>query len=145
MNMWPLPNRGRLGSDPYTSIFAASYSDTTNFNAGSVRIDQAIGNGMTMFGRFNNAPSDTTYRRGDLKGALNDVKTNTQNITTATVGLNWTMSPAATNEIRFNYSRDRGAGFSKVDGFGGATIPYCENIRTRWKQTGLHAATLVPC
>src|SRR5262249_2888535 len=64
LNMWPLPNRGNPGSDQYTSIFAASYSDPSVSHAGSVRIDQEIRTTLKLFGRFSYSPSTSTYRRG---------------------------------------------------------------------------------
>jgi hypothetical protein len=123
MDMWPQPNGGLVNGDPYTSYFNATYSNTTTLNAGSIRLDQAIGKGLTLFGRYNYAPSSTTLRRGENLGALNNIETDTQNITTITLGLTWMMSQTATNEFRINYSRDYANGFTSIDNFGNATVP----------------------
>ncbi len=74
-----------------------------------------------MFGRYNYAPSDSGQRGGSL--SLNNViltKTKTQ---TLTLGSTWALTNTISNDLRFNYSRNRGGISFLLDDFGGAVPP----------------------
>jgi hypothetical protein len=120
LDAYPIPN-GRVFTDG-TAEFNASYSNPSNLNATSVRIDHILSEKLALFGRYNYSPSDTT-QRGTSNRSLNtltDVRSNTQ---TLTIGLTQTITPAISNEIRTNYTKSEGVNFLRIDDFGGAAPP----------------------
>src|SRR5262249_27384164 len=119
---FPLPN------GPDTSLgfaqFSASYSDPSTLNATSVRVDNALGEGLSWFARYNYAPSDASSRLGSFANATaNTVGTLQNNLQTLTVGSTWIASPTVSNELRVNWSRNVGTNFHTLDSFGGAVVP----------------------
>ena len=115
LNSFPLPNRPdtKYGFAP----FVATYSDSATLDATSLRVDQAIGTRLTLFGRYNYAPSNTTAHLY----ALNNPTDTIAKTTTLTLGATWLVSPRLTNELRLNSSQTTGQSFSTLDTFGGAT------------------------
>jgi outer membrane receptor protein involved in Fe transport len=116
LNAFPLPN-GPILANGFAE-FAASYSDSSTLNATSIRLDYTFSNRLTLFGRYNNAPS---------QGAQRDAPVNLSRITftelkpqTVTVGATMILAPNITNEIRANYSDNKGRFGSEQDAFGGA-------------------------
>jgi hypothetical protein len=117
LNAFPLPNRpnSRLGFAP----FVASFSDVSSLDAGSIRLDHRIGNRLTVFGRYNHAPSSYTARLQMLSNPT-DTNVGTQTLTT---GATVVLSPRLVDEVRFNWSRTTGDSFARLDNFGGA-VPF---------------------
>ena len=60
LNAFPKPNGPDLGNG--TAGFSAGYSDPSSLNAGSIRIDYLATNKITIFGRYNDAPSNIAQR-----------------------------------------------------------------------------------
>ena len=60
LNSFPLPNRPatNYGFAPFVS----SFSNSDTLDATSLRVDHSIGTRVTLFGRYNYAPSNTTAR-----------------------------------------------------------------------------------
>ena len=114
LDAFPLPNRpdGRLGFAP----FVASYTDSSSLNASSLRLDHLFGTRVSLFARYNHAPSNTVARLL----SLNNPTTTVANTDTLTTGVTWMLSPKWTNELRFNHSYTTGESFSRLDNFGGA-------------------------
>ncbi len=114
LDAFPIPNRpdGRLGFGQ----FVASYTDSSELNASSLRIDHLVGTRVSLFGRYNHAPSNTIARLL----SLNNPTTTVANTDTLTLGATWTIGPRLTNELRFNHSYTTGESFSRLDDFGGA-------------------------
>ncbi len=115
LNSFPLPNRPatRYGFAP----FIASYTDIATLNATSLRMDHTIGNRVTLFGRFNYAPSNTTARLYSINNPTDTLA----NTTTLTLGATFLISPRLSNEFRINSSHTTGESYSRLDNFGGAT------------------------
>ena len=99
--------------------FNASYSNPANLDAYSLRVDQRLGDNVTLFGRYDYSPSDASER--GLSGSLNNVTLLKTNVQTGTVGLTWTLSSRVVNEFRFNYSSTDAGSSAYLDDFGGAT------------------------
>jgi hypothetical protein len=114
LDSFPLPNRpdGRFGFAP----FVASYTDSSTLDATSLRLDHLFGTRVTVFGRYNYAPSNSTARLFALNNPT-DTIANTQTLTT---GATFLISPRFSNELRFNYSFTTGESYSRLDDFGGA-------------------------
>ncbi|HEU0120852.1 MAG TPA: TonB-dependent receptor [Bryobacteraceae bacterium] len=124
LSAYPIPNGADLGNG--TAAFAATFSNPSTLNATSFRIDHYLDPKISLFGRFNEAPSSNGYRGGQpgYGPAPLSVMTNAfTNNRTMTVGSTQVLSPAATNEVRFNYSRSHAGQSATVDSFGGAVAP----------------------
>src|SRR5208337_618921 len=62
LNAFPKSNGADLGNG--TAGFSASYSDPSTLNASSIRIDYLPSDKVTIFGRYNYAPSSLDQRGG---------------------------------------------------------------------------------
>ena len=117
LNAFPLPNPGAPDNNG-VSAFSGSYSNPSTLNATSLRIDHRVKDKLLLFGRYNYSPSGLTQR--SFGAEIDTSRFTTQ---TATVGATWTITPASTNDLRFNYSRSDATGYSSIDTFGGAVPP----------------------
>jgi hypothetical protein len=120
LNAFPIPN---VSDGPLTGIFAGSYSNPSTLNATSVRIDSALTSKITLFGRYNHAPSN-----GDTRGsfdfyALSTTQHLISNVDTFTAGATITFKPNLLNDFRLNVSRALGGSSFGADNFGGAVVP----------------------
>ncbi len=121
---YPIPNGPEMGNG--TAQFAATFSNPSTLNATSFRIDHHFNSKVTLFGRFNEAPSSTSYRGGQPgygPAPLSNVTKAFTNNRTLTLGSTQILSSTSTNEIRFNYSRSHAGQSASIDNFGGAAIP----------------------
>jgi hypothetical protein len=118
LNAFPLPNGKDLGNG--LAEFSASYSNPSALDAASIRIDQIVSDKLTIFGRYNKAPSKSVSRSTSSLSQLNTISLRTQ---TLTVGATFTLTPGLTNELLANYSNNAGNNLSSLDGFGGA-VPF---------------------
>jgi hypothetical protein len=119
---FPVANGPNLGND--LAQFAASYSNSSSLDAVGVRIDHTIRSGITIFGRYNDVPSDSTVRGGEIAfNALSSLVSSRIDTRALTLGLTQTLGTSATHEVRFNRSETVGRNFSDLDRFGGAVPP----------------------
>jgi Carboxypeptidase regulatory-like domain/TonB dependent receptor len=121
LNAYPLPN----GADsPATGVAQsnASYSNPATLDAYSLRVDHKLTSAVSLFGRFNDSPSQLIERAGSSL-PLNDVEPITIHTLTATAGVTWALSAFAANDFRFNYSKTEASSYTYLDNFGGATVP----------------------
>ncbi len=123
LNAFPVPaaNAPVFGIvDPDLREFDASYSNRATLDATSLRIDHRLNSKLSIFGRYNYAPSESVERSS---AALNTIVHESINTQTLTVGATWSLGPNAKNDFRFNYSRNSAGGRDTLDSFGGATVP----------------------
>ena len=118
INAFPIPNGNDLGGGFAES--SASYSNPSTLNAISIRVDHTVASKISLFGRFNYAPSESTQRS---TSTLNQLERNQLNVTTLTLGSTQTISARTSHDFRFNYSRSTGAGFWWLDNFAGGIPP----------------------
>lgn len=118
LDTYPLPNGRDLGGN--LAEFNASYSNPAVFDAASVRIDHNINSRLSLFGRYNDAPSETEQRKPALPNNLSRTRLDTR---TLTVGVIASFTPRISNDLRFNYSRALGVNTQWLDNFGGASPP----------------------
>jgi hypothetical protein len=116
-NSFPVPNGNELGNGLAELI--ASYSNPSNADATSIRIDYVIGDRLTFFGRYNRAPSRSD-ERGQFGNNTAVITSLSNNIDTLTAGATLIFTPLISNDVRFNYSRNNGRNASQGDDFGGA-------------------------
>src|SRR5262249_27192925 len=112
LDAFPIPN-GTVNPTNRFAQFAAAYSNPTTLNATSIRVDHTVSSKLTVFGRYNYAPSETTRRgRGFSLNTLTNTLSKTQ---TLTGGATLAINPATSNDFRANYSRDRGVSSMVID------------------------------
>ena len=123
LNAFPKPNGKDLGNG--TAQFLADYSDPSELNAGSIRIDYLASKKLTIFGRYNDAPTNLDARGapGTLNYNYNTVQHFNYGFWSVTAGANWAANTRLVNELRFNYSYSRASGVFTLDDFGGAVPP----------------------
>ncbi len=120
LKAFPLPNGRDLGNG--LAEFSAAYSDPSSLDATSIRLDHTINSKVTLFGRYNEAPSETNTRNSSNL-SLSIVRFAKLDTQTVTLGATSALTARMSNEFRINYS-DNGAIVSVTqDDFGGATPP----------------------
>jgi carboxypeptidase family protein/TonB-dependent receptor-like protein len=115
LNAYPLPN-GPVSADGYTAQFTGVYSNSATLDAGSVRIDHRFGDRLSLFGRFNDAPSATISR----VDGLSTLQTTIANTKTLTIGANMMLTKTVANSLRGNYSTQTSSATFAFDSFAGA-------------------------
>ena len=113
LNAYPLPNVS-------PTQFAASFSNQASLDAVSLRLDHKVNDQLSVFGRYDYAPSDSLTRGPTPPNVTNRAFVDTQ---TLTLGTNWNVTQVANNDFRFNYSRVAASSSQELDGFGGAIVP----------------------
>lgn len=121
LEMFPLPNRPSASGNPSLGSFIASFSNPSSFDATSIRVDHKAGNRLTLFGRYNHAPSEVSERA--FFSTPNTLSLRPSNIKTLTFGATMIISSRVSNDLRMNFSVARAGERNIVDGFGGAVVP----------------------
>jgi hypothetical protein len=119
IDAYPQPDDRAAVSGVYTAPFTGSFSNPATLNAGSIRVDHTFNSKLTIFGRYNEAPSDTAQRTQ----SLNEVDTSEVDTRTITLGTTIAVSPELSDTARANYSRQISSFISSLDSFGGAIPP----------------------
>lgn len=120
LDAYPLPN-GKA-TRPGFAEFVANWSNLSTLNAYSLRVDHSLNSKLTLFGRYNDAPS-TNEERGPFTSALHRRLVSDFRSQSVTVGGTVVITPRVINETRFNWSRSKAASSELLDAFGGATPP----------------------
>ena len=124
LNAFPKPTPGGQNFGDGTAAFTAGYSDPSTLNSSSIRVDYLPFPRLTIFGRYNDAPSGIAQRAGGhFQTEYSNIFHTKNRFQSLTLGSNQAISPRSTNELRFNYSRSRGEGFLTLDNFGSAVPP----------------------
>jgi hypothetical protein len=118
LEAFPKPNSDE-STTTCTGLLTASYSNSARLDATSLRIDHTLNSRLSLFGRYNYAPSSMAARQY----ALSMLATTPVRTQTATAGLNWQLSRQAANMLRANYSEQSSDDINSLDSFDGATPP----------------------
>jgi hypothetical protein len=119
INAYPLPTgpeSGSTGRSPFTGV----YSDQATLNATGLRIDHNFSSRFSVFGRFNNAPSQSVNRINSISQPPNNLLALDLQATTFTIGSTQSIDSQSFNEVRVNYSRSSGERNRYLDSYGGA-------------------------
>ncbi len=116
LQAFPKPDSSTIVPGVYTSPFTAVYSDRATLDAGSIRIDHTLNSRFSLFGRYNQAPSELAQRAV----ARNTIQTSDVNTRTLTVGANMGLTAGIWNAVRGNYSTQSANSIYSLDSFGGA-------------------------
>lgn len=118
LNAFPLPN-GPTQADGF-GLLSVTYSNPSNVDASSLRLDHTVNPHLTLFGRYNYSPSVSETR--GTSNVSPSVVTKSHVLTqTLSVGATLTLNNAATNDLRLNYSRNTAGTAMSLDTFGGAS------------------------
>ena len=114
---FPQPTGRDLGNG--LAEFSASYSDPSSSSATSIRVDQTLPHNLTIFGRYQHAPSSISARTG----SLSSITSSDAHDDTVTVAANWIPSPSVAIDLRANWTKITGTQTAALDSFGGAIPP----------------------
>lgn len=119
IDAYPQPDNRAATPGVYTGRFTGSFSNPATLDAGSVRIDHEFNGRFSLFGRYNEAPSQTAQRTQ----ALSEVDTIDVGTRTVTLGSTMTLSSRISNSLRGNYSVQNSSLAASLDSFGGGNPP----------------------
>ena len=119
LDAYPQPQDRTVTPGVYTLPFTGNYSNPSTLNAGSIRIDHTINARLSVFGRYNEAPSETARRNNNLS----EIDATEVGTRTVTLGATMVLSPLMANSFRANYSTQSANGVTSLDSFGGAVPP----------------------
>ena len=119
LDAYPQPQDRSVTRGAYTQPFTGNFSNPSTLNAGSIRIDHTVGARLSLFARYNEAPSETAKRNNNLS----EVDSTQVDTKTLTLGATMVLSPLAANSFRANYSMQSAKGLTSLDSFGGAVPP----------------------
>ena len=122
LNAFPQPDDRTIVPGVYTSLFTGSYPNRATLDAGSIRVDHYLNNRVSIFARYNYAPSDTIGRNANLY-TLSTATSRTVDTQTLTFGISLLANMNTTNVFRGNYSTQNANLSSSLDRFGGAIPP----------------------
>ncbi len=142
LNAFPIPNGPETGDG--LAEFSAGYSDPSNLNAASGRIDLVPSQRLMLFARYSDASSAATQRDStivpgfsgepvvnpSLAQSLNNLTRLKMNTQTLTIGVTFSLGTNVINELRTNWSRVQGATDFLLDDFGGAipALPLSDSL-----------------
>jgi hypothetical protein len=118
LNAYPQPNGQPTSPTAYIAPLTASYSNRARLDAGSIRVDHTFNSHVSIFGRYNKAPSSLTTLNTTIPSNPESVPVNTE---TFTAGASISLSPQISNVVRGNYSTQSSGTSYSLDSFGGAT------------------------
>src|SRR5437870_888721 len=101
LNAFPVPNGGETANG--FARFSTSYIDAATLHATSLRVDQKLGENLSLFGRYSFEVSETETR-GGANTSLNTTLQMAFSTQTLTLGATHVITPKISNEFRFNYS-----------------------------------------
>lgn len=126
LNAFPLPTGADVPGSPGAASYIATFSNPQSVDAGSVRIDHTVNPRLTVFGRYNYAPSEDRQRaRFCAASCVAWLQYRTQ---TATFGAAMPISASLSNDLRFNWSEARVKQSYYIDTFGGAIPPSASSL-----------------
>ncbi len=123
LNAFPLPNRTPTAAQQASGVvpYFTNFSNPSRLDAISLRLDHTISDRVSVFGRYNYAPSEDKQRaRFCAASCVADLTFKTQ---TLTVGSTQIFSPKITNDLRVNFSKSKVNQTYFLDTFGGAIVP----------------------
>lgn len=105
IDIYPVPNREDVGGG--LGRYAASYSNPSELEAYSGRVDHALSGSTMLFGRYSFSNSAAEVRGNDVPvpGPISLANFLDVDTMSATIGVLGMLSESLTNDLRLNYSR----------------------------------------
>jgi hypothetical protein len=104
-------------TNPCVANLTVAYSNPSTLDATSIRIDHNLTKNLTLFARYNHAPSDGTTRFWEELGSDH------ADTDTFTVGVSAALAPTIVNDFRVNWSRNTATHINALTNFHGAVAP----------------------
>lgn len=104
-------------TNPCMANISAVWSNPSNLNATSIRINHNLNSRITLFARYNHPPSYDTFRTWE------EEEYDHVNTDTLTGGLTVTITPTKLNDLRANWSRTTGTTITVLTSFDGGVPP----------------------
>ena len=123
LRAFPLPNRQYSAAEEADGVvdYFSNFTNPSRLDAISLRVDHTFNSRVSVFGRYNYAPSEDQQRaRFCAASCVADLTYKTQ---TFTVGSTQIFSNNITNNLRVNFSKSKVNQTYFIDDFGGAVIP----------------------
>lgn len=120
LEAYPLPVAPPLPDAPNETPYITNFSNPSTLDATSVRLDHSFSPAVTIFGRYNYAPSENRERGRFATPSF--IATLPGKAETVTAGATAVLSAVLNNDLRFNWSKSRAAQIYEQDTFGGAKI-----------------------
>jgi Carboxypeptidase regulatory-like domain/TonB dependent receptor len=118
LNAFPLPN-GPEDPESMLAIRTNTYFSSPSLDNTSFRMDHAVNDRLTVFGRYSEAPSG---QKGS-GGAGSEIGSGPLNFRSATVGATLVVSPHTASDLRLNYSRTQASASDALASLGRAIPP----------------------
>lgn len=122
LNAFPLPspNAPNLGNG--LSEFIGGWSNPSQSDTTSLRLDQALGANTHIFFRYSGTPSSSETRGSSTGGSTpSTITSTTYRVESYTLGATTQIARNLTNDFRLNLTQNETSTFSKLDSFGGAS------------------------
>lgn len=104
-------------TNPCLANLTVAYSNPSTLDATSIRIDHNLTKRLTLFARYNHAPSDGATRFWEELGSDH------ANTDTITLGSTAVLAPTKVNDFRVNWSRNTATYINALTNFHGAVVP----------------------
>jgi hypothetical protein len=104
-------------TNPCQAAITAAYSNPSNLDATSIRIDHNLTKSITLFARYSHSPSNDATRRWEEIGYSN------VDMDTITAGATITFASNKLNDLRANWSRAAAVFTNFLTDFHGALVP----------------------
>jgi hypothetical protein len=104
-------------TNPCVANITAAYSNPSNLNATSIRIDHNLTKKITLFARYSHAPSYDATRRWE------EVAYSNVDMDALTAGATISLGPSTLNDFRANWSRNAATYTNTLTPFLGAVVP----------------------
>ncbi len=130
LNAFPLPTGAEIlnssGQPTGEAPYAANFTNPSRLDALSFRIDHNASDRVSIFGRYNYAPSEDQQRaRFCAASCVADLTYKTE---TLTVGSTQVFTSKLTNDLRVNFSKSKVNQTYFIDNFGGAIVPPASSL-----------------
>ncbi len=121
LNAFPLPTPGAPDLGNGLSEFIGGWSNPSNVDAVSARLDHNLGRRTHLFFRFSDTPSTGTSRGASAGYTSPSMVTSAQYLSrTYTLGATVNIARGIDNDFRLNFSSNRFQNSTVLDGYGGA-------------------------
>jgi hypothetical protein len=104
-------------TNPCLANITVGYSNPSSLNATSIRVDHSLSKEITLFARYNHAPSYDATRLWE------ELAYNHANMDTVTAGATILLAPTKVNDFRANWSRNTATFIVSLTDFAGAVAP----------------------
>jgi hypothetical protein len=124
LNGFPIPNgadiKDTAGNLTGGALYTATFSNPSRSDGWNLRVDHNLTKDITLFSRYNYAPSSSDNR---VTTNPTHFQTLQQNARTFTLGSSQVFGSGMVNEVRANYSHNEGFSYYTYDNFGGGIQP----------------------